>query len=102
MACRLCPPALATLAVKLADVVPPLVLRAAVAFGAPSTVSVTLPVGATVPAGGVPTATVTVTVNDAPTIGVVVDGVTVGVVVLGWMLMVSTCEVTAAYVLSPL
>ena len=42
-----------------------------------------LPVGATVPAGGVPTAMVAVTLNAVPTFGVVVAGVTVVVVPLG-------------------
>ena len=77
---------------KLADVVPPAVVTVALAYGFPSSVRETFPVGAAVPAGGAPTATATVTGNATPTAGVVVEGVTVVVVELGWMLTVSACE----------
>src|SRR5215472_8724986 len=63
-----------------------------VAYGVPSSVSVTFPVGTAVPAGGVPTVTATVTGKATPTAGVVVEGATVVVVELGWMFTVSACE----------
>ena len=67
----------------VAAVVPPAVTRLAVELASPSTLSVTFPLGGTVPAGGIPAVIVTTTVRVDAAGGVVVDGTTVIDVVLG-------------------
>ena len=81
---------------KVAVVTPPAVLKIAVAVGSPSTFNVTLPVGATVPTGGEPTARLTVTVKGVPAEGLVVDGTTVSDVVLGSAVTTTGCELADA------
>src|SRR5450631_1369027 len=72
------------------------VASAALAVGFPSRLSVTLPVGGTVPTGGVTTVKAVLTVTSAPAAGVMVEGVTMRDVELGWMLMLTGAEITAA------
>src|SRR6185437_6967282 len=92
MAWRLCEPPSAMVTEKAAEVTPDVVARFAVAYVAPSSVRVILPVGAAAPAAGEPTVMPTVTGKAVPAAGVVVDGVMVGVVALGWMLTVTAVD----------
>ena len=82
--------------VNVAVEVPAVVVSVAVELAVPSRFSVTLPVGLAVPAGGVPTVSVAVTVRDAPSAGVVVEGTMASDVELGWNAMGSGDDVLAA------
>src|SRR6266702_1324100 len=103
MVCNVCTPADGIVTEKLAVVAPVVsVARAAVAVGFPSRVSVTLPLGATVPADGMPMVRVVVTVMIAPAAGVVLEATTARAVVLGSVVTVTGADVAEAYVVSPL
>ena len=82
--------------VNVADVVPPLVETATVAKLVPSIVSVMLPLGDCVPAGGVLTVRAAVTLNATFTLGERVEGVTVVVVELSATLTVEPWELAEA------
>ena len=68
----------------------------AVEFARPSRLRVTTPLGGRVPAGGIPTVMVTVTVMTVPAAGAAIEGTTVMAVVLFWLLIVTGCDVDAA------
>ncbi len=84
--------------VNVAVVALPTVVTGDVPKSTPLIFSVTVPVGATAPAGGpdVETPKVTVTVMFVPTVGVRLEGVTVSVVVLGAVVIVIGFELVDA------